>query len=147
MSVTVRVAPPEHRPWLAERAQVNLHPMLMVIEAVNDEGRILAQVGYERHYPGACMMHVALDHPAALRHMVYGKQSAFRLAFDAPPHGMGCAEVFAPVRDDNRASLFLVEHLGFRKLFHGKDWMGPGVGLVWFGMRKGDCRYIGKDGE
>jgi hypothetical protein len=143
VSVTVRVAPAENRPWIAERAQINLHPLVMVIEAVNDAGRILAQVGLERHFPGACMMHVALDHPAALRHVL---APAFRLVFDAHPHGFGCVEAFAPVKDDNRASLLLVEHLGFRKLFHGKDWMAPGIGLVWFGMRRCDCRWLGKDG-
>jgi hypothetical protein len=144
VTVSVRQAPAEHLPWLAERAQINLHPGVLAIEAVNEQGRIVAMVGYERHYVGACMMHVAIDHPAALRHVL---RPGFRLAFDKHPHGFGCAEVFAPVRDDNRASLLLVEHLGFKKFHYGKDWMGQGVGLVWFGMRRGECRFLGKDGE
>ena len=146
MSVTVRVAPPENRPWLAERAKINLHPMVMVIEALNDDGRILAQVGYERHYPGACMMHVAIVSPIHLRHVL---KPAFRLVFDEYPHGMGCVEAFAPVRDDNGDSLAILRNprFGWRELFHGKDWMAPGVGLVWFGMRRSDCRWLGKDGE
>lgn len=143
MGVVLRQAPPEHLPWLAERASVNLHPGLFAIEAVQGD-RILAMVGFEHHFPRAVMLHVALDHPAALRHVL---KPGFRLAFNDFPHGLGCVEVFAPVKDDNRASLLLVEHLGFRKLFHGKDWMGEGVGLVWFGLRRSDCRWLGRDGE
>lgn len=139
MAVVVRQAPPAHLPWLAERARINLVPGLVAIEAVNERGEIVAMVGYEPHFVGAGMMHVALAYPSALRHVL---KTGFHLAFDAPPHGFGWVEAFAPVRDDNRASLFLVEHLGFKKFHIGKDWLGPGASLVWFGMRRSDCRFL-----
>lgn len=142
MTVSVHVAPLEHLPWLAERARVNLHPGFHALEAVKD-GRIVAMVGFEPLYPCAGMMHVALEYPTALRHILH---RGFRIAFTDAPDGFGWVEAFAPVRDDNRASLFLVEHLGFKRFHHGRGWMGDGVGLVWFGMRRSECRFLGKEG-
>lgn len=140
--IRVQAAPPAHMPWLAERAQINLVPGLMAIEAVNERGEIVAMVGYERHFAGACMIHIALAYPAALRHVL---EPGFHVAFDEAPNGFGAVEVFAPVRDDNQASLDLVEHLGFKQFHHGVDWLEPGVGIKWFGMRREACRFLSRE--
>lgn len=139
MSVVVRQAPREHLAWLAARAHIHILPGLIAIEAVNEKGEIIAMVGYEPHFPGACMMHVALEHRASLRHVL---KPGFRLAFDEHPHGLGCVEVFAPVRDDNERSLKLVPNLGFKQFHHGKDWLRPGLGIVWFSLRREQCRFL-----
>lgn len=139
MTVAIRTATVEGVRWLAERANLNPHPWLQAFEAVNDKGEIVAVVGYERHYARACMMHVALRAPIYLRHIL---RPAFEVAFRPFPHGFDCVEAFAPVQDDNVASLRLLPSLGFKQFHHGKDWIRPGVGIVWFSMRRDECRWV-----
>lgn len=139
--IHVRRATADHLPWLAERAQIAITPALAALEAVRDDGTITAMVGYDGWIGNACMIHVAIEHPAALRHIL---KPGFGLVFDDKPKGLGFAAVYAPVREDNRASLELVEHLGFKKFHHGKDWIAPGVGLVMHEMRREDCRWAGR---
>ena len=139
MTVTVRPMAPDRRGWLAERAGLSIHPGLVAIEAVKDDGTIVAAVGYDGWLGNSCMMHVAVEHPAALRHVL---KPGFGIAFAPKPAGLGFAAVYAPVRDDNRAALLMVEHLGFKPFHHGKDWVQPGVGMVLFEMRRGDCRWL-----
>ena len=135
----VRIAPPEHLPWLAERAGLFIHPNLAAIEAVRENGAIVGMMGFDGWLGNSCQMHVALEHPSALRHIL---RPSFHKVFDDPPNGLGYACVFATVRDDNKAALELVEHVGFRKVGRSRDCVSKGVGLVFHELRREDCRFL-----
>jgi RimJ/RimL family protein N-acetyltransferase len=133
--IEVRESPAAHYGWIAERAQLVVGPQFRAIEAI-DGDRILAMVGYDGWTPGAVMLHVALEHAAALRHVI---RRGFEVAFRHRP------VVVASVLSTNRASLELVRHLGFREAGRGLDWWAPGVDLVWFDMRRHECRWLGAE--
>jgi RimJ/RimL family protein N-acetyltransferase len=142
----VQAAPPAHHAWLAERAGLTLHAGFMALEAVREDGQIVGMVGFDGmcgtndSRPHGCVtLHVAVEHPAALRHLL---RAGFGAAFEAPPRGFGKVAAIATVRSDNRASLKLVGHLGFRHVHTGKDYIAPGVDLVYFELRKEHCRFI-----
>ena len=137
--VHVHAAPPEHHAWIAERARLALHPGFMALEAVDESGRILAMVGYELGWPGTVMMHVAIDHPHALKHIL---RPGFGAAFDAPPRGFGKVAATVTVLSTNTRSLRLVEHLGFRHIHTGRDYWASGVHIEFFEMKREDCRFI-----
>jgi RimJ/RimL family protein N-acetyltransferase len=137
--IRVQAAPPAHHSWLAQRAGLALLPGFGALEAVDDSGRIVGMVGYDGWLPGAVCLHVAIEHPAALRHLL---RAGFGVAFDAPPRGFGKVAAIATVLSTNTRSLRLVRKLGFREAYRGKDWSGPGVDFVYFEMRREDCRFI-----
>jgi RimJ/RimL family protein N-acetyltransferase len=137
--IRVQAAPPEHHKWLAERAGLSLHSGFGAIEAIDDAGRIVGMVGYDGWLPGSVCLHIALEHPAALRHLI---RAGFGVAFDAPPRGFGKAAAVATVLSTNKRSLKLVERLGFRHAYTGRDWGGPGVDFVYFEMRRNECRWL-----
>lgn len=137
----VRAAPPEHHPWIAERATLSLGPQFMAIEAVEGE-RVLAMVGFDGWTPSAVSLHVAVEHPAALRHVL---KAGFGVAFDAPPRGFGRRLAVATVLGTNKKSLRLCEHLGFCEVGRLPDGWDKGVDLVFLAMRREDCRWIGEE--
>lgn len=137
--IRVQAAPPEHHHWLAERAGLTLHSGFGAIEAIDDSGRILGMVGYDGWWPGAVALHIAIDHPSALRHLL---RPGFGVAFDAKPGGFGKSAVTATVLSTNEKSLRLVRHLGFRHIHTGRDYAGAGVHVEFFEMRRDECRWI-----
>jgi hypothetical protein len=128
-------APQEHYWWIAQRAQVNPGPQFRAYEAVDEHGHILAMVGYDGWFSGAVNVHVALAYPAALRHVL-------RPGFGIPFVELGFRLVLCQVLSTNWASLRLVNHLGFKEVFRGREWWAPGVDLVFFEMRRADCKWI-----
>lgn len=140
----VRVAPPEHWCWIAERAQLLVGPGFGVVEAIEDlrgaEGpvRILAQVAFDGWTSNSVSLHVAVEAPIALRRLV---KQCFGMAFGQ----FGKRVVTAMVLSTNARSLALVEHLGFREVYRGREWWAPGVDMVIFEMRREDCRYLDRN--
>lgn len=137
--IRVQAAPPEHHPWIAERAHLALHPGFMALEAIDEGGRIIGMVGFDSWWPGAVALHVALAHPAALRHLI---RPAAGVVFDAPPRGFGRRAVTATVLSSNARSLHLAQSFGFRLVYVGRDYAGPGVDVHFFEMRREECRWI-----
>lgn len=137
----VRPAPIDHLPWLAERAGLVLSPRLGAIEAIGADGRIHGMVGFDGFTVSSCMVHVALDNPAALRCL---KNVAFRTMFlPTSENGLGLSVARAVVRGDNERSMHLVSHLGFRLAYRSVDGWDRGVDLVLYEMRPGECRHLG----
>jgi hypothetical protein len=130
-------APPEHLAWIAERAQVSPGPGFKAIEAVDEAGRILAMVGWDGWTRSACCIHVALEHPAAIRLVL-------ELGFHIPFVVAGLSTVVAQVVATNKRSLKLVRHLGFREVGRISDGWDRGVDLVLHEMRRDECRFIQK---
>jgi RimJ/RimL family protein N-acetyltransferase len=133
--VIVRDAPPEHLGWIAERACVSIHPAFRAIEAVDAAGKIHGMVGFDGWFGNTVSLHIALENPAALRSLL---RDAFRIAFDVAQRGVALCCVVAT----NRKSLRLVQHLGFRFAYSIRDGWAPGVDMVWFEMRRAECRYL-----
>lgn len=127
--------PPEHLDWFAERANLTISPAFRAIEAIDEAGRIHGAVGYDGHTPNACCIHVALDNPAALRHLL-------KPGFGIPFIEMGKGVLLATVLGTNKRSLRLVPRLGFRPVHRIADGYQPGVDVYLFEMRKESCRYI-----
>lgn len=123
-------------PWIASRAELNLHPGLAGIECVDASGRIAGMVAYDGWMPGACQIHVALDSPIAARRLL-------KDAFSIPFTRMHLAAVIAPVSSGNAASIRLVEKLGFRLVHRGKGYLGSND-LCFYEMRREECRWIGR---
>lgn len=136
----IRVAPPEHYPWLAERADLEITPRLRAIESIDPSGRILGMVGYDGWTDTAACMHIALGFPGAFRALI---RPAFEWLFLDDPRGAGKQVAVCQVLSTNARSLELVRHVGFREVFRGQGWWAPGVDLCWFEMRRDDCRWIG----
>ena len=125
---------PEDLAWLASRAGLTVGPQLRGVKAVQD-GRIVAMLGFDGWTPAACSVHVAVEHPAALRHVL-------RLGFSIPFVEMGKHVVIAAVLSTNKRSLNLVRHLGFRESGRIRNGWAVGVNLHLFEMQRSDCRWI-----
>jgi RimJ/RimL family protein N-acetyltransferase len=95
-------------------------------------------VGYDGWMNGAVSVHVAVEYPAALRHVL-------RPGFGIPFTELGMRLVLCQVLSTNAASIRMVKHLGFKEVFRGREWYAPGVDLVFFEMRRSDCRWIPQD--
>jgi hypothetical protein len=133
--VFVRAASPVDHSWLASRAHLVPDASFRALKAVDEHGRILAMVGYDGWTDNACCVHVALDHPTALR-AVLGP------GFGVPFKELGLGVVIAKVLSTNDKSLRLVKHLGFREVCRGKDWVRPGIDMVIHEMRREECRWV-----
>jgi hypothetical protein len=135
--VIVRAAPPEHYGWIAERAQIVIGPAFRAIEAIDEAGKIHGMVGYDGLYGNMVCAHIALDHPAALRHLL---EPGFRIPF----RDLGRGVLVAQVLSTNERSLRLMARLGFTYLARVRDGKAKGVDLCLFEMRAEDCKWIRK---
>lgn len=133
----VRAAPPEHFQYLVERAGVFPSPLFKAIEAVDEKGTVHGMFGYDGWTPNAVVMHVALDTPIALRHLL-------RPAFQYPFNQLGLGVALCAIRGDNERSLRLTEHVGFERVYTIRDCFGVGVDQMIFEMRREDCRWIAR---
>ena len=121
--------------WLASRAGITVHPGLEAIKATDKNGRIVGMVGFDGWTPASLSMHVAVEYPAALRHLI---RPAFSLAFDRLQKHV----VLATVLSTNKRSLILVRHLGFRETHTIIDGWSVGAHLVIHEMRRPECRWL-----
>lgn len=131
----VRAAHPDHFAWLAERAQCVCSPHFKAIEAVRPDGTIAGMVGYDMFTPNGCVMHVALDTPAAVRPLMVP-------SFAYPFLQLGKGIVTATVASENRASVLFCQHLGFVEEHRIKDGWSQGSDVIIFTMRRENCRWI-----
>ena len=126
--------------WLLERTGIVPSPGLKAIKAVDSAGSIKGMVGYDSWTPNAVSIHVAVSSPLALRSLIL---PGFRIPFLE----FGKEVLIATVLSTNGKSLELTRRLGFREVFRGRDWWASGVDLVWFEMRRGDCRWLRRQRE
>jgi len=134
VKVTVCGALPDEYGWIAQRARLVPDRSFRAIKAIDESGRILAMVGYDGWMDNACCAHIAVEHPAALRHVL-------RAGFRVPFVELGLGVLIAKVLSTNARSLALVKHLGFREVCRGKDWVRPGVDLIVLEMRREECKW------
>jgi RimJ/RimL family protein N-acetyltransferase len=132
--VIVQAALPRDHQWLADRAHLVPDNSFRAIKAVDRNGCIVAMVGYDGWMDNACCIHVAIEKPSALRHVL---GPGFRVPFVE----LGLGVLIAKVLSTNEASLRLVNHLGFREVFRGRDWVRHGIDLVIHEMRRDECRW------
>lgn len=133
--ISVRAAPAEHYPWIASRAGCVLTAAFRAIEAVRSDGTIVGMVAYSEWTPNAVVMHVAIEHPAALRHLL-------RAGFEYPFIESGRRIALCAVLSSNARSLVLVRRLGFRETHRIRDGWVEGVDIVSFEMNRSECRWI-----
>jgi RimJ/RimL family protein N-acetyltransferase len=133
--ISVREAPPEHYPWIAERAHLVIGSDFRAIEAVDEAGRILGMVGYDGWCPGSVAMHVALDNRGAARRLL-------QPAFGVPFIELKIPIIKGLVLSNNPRAIALDKHLGFKEVARLADWWAPGVDIILFEMRREDCRWI-----
>ena len=127
------IAPPEHYPWIAERAGIVCGPQFKAIEALNENGQIVGMVGFDGWTPNSVCMHVAIDDPLAVRCLL---KPAFGIVFTARNIAIG------QVISTNQAALDFDKHLGFKEVARIRDGWKPGVDVVLLEMRRADCRWI-----
>ena len=133
--MNVQTAPPEHFQYLVERAGVYPSPLFKAIEAVDEKGTVHGMFGYDGWTPNAVVMHVALDNPAVLRHLLHP-------AFLYPFVQLGLGIALCAIRADNSRSVRLTEHVGFREVYRIKDCFGPGIDQMIYEMRREECHWI-----
>lgn len=131
----VRAAPPHHFQYLVERAGVYPSHLFKAIEAIDEKGTVHGMFGYDGWTPNAVVMHVALDSPLALKHLL-------RPAFLYPFVQVGLGIALCAIRGDNLKSIKLTEHVGFREVYRIKDCFGQGIDQMIYEMRREDCRWI-----
>lgn len=133
----MRVLPahPSDYEWIAKRAELCIGPQFRAIKAVDASGRIHGMVGYDGWTGNAVSMHVAVEHPMALRSLI---GPGFRIPF--LEFGKGVA--LAMVLSTNARSLAMVPVLGFRETHRIRDGWAVGVDLVMFEMRREECRFV-----
>jgi hypothetical protein len=131
----VRAAPPEHFQYLIERAGVIPTSFFKAIEAVDEKGTVHGMFGYDGWTRNAVVMHVALDFPGALRHLIGP-------AFAYPFTQLGLGIALCAIRGDNERSLRLTEHVGFKRVYTIRDCFGGGVDQMIYEMRREECRWI-----
>ena len=134
--IDVRIATREEHPWIIQRAGLTVTPDFAAVRARDTEsGRIVAMVGYDSWTPNTVTVHVALAHPAALRHVLVP-------GFEIPFVHAGRKVAICAVNGTNHRSLALVKRLGFREVYRLRDGWSDGQDLVLFEMRRENCRWI-----
>lgn len=136
----VRAAPLEHYAWLCRRVGYAPTREFRAIEAVRDDGHILGMVGYDHWSPNAVWMHVALVDECPRG----GLRGFVRAAFAYPFVEAGREIVLGSVRGGNVAAQRLDLHLGFREVCRIVDGVAKGEDLIFYEMRKADCRWLGR---
>jgi hypothetical protein len=133
----VLIAPPQHYPWLCQRAGVTPGPEFRALEVVDDDWGIHAMAGLDGWTGNTVSMHVACRNPHVIRQLA---RAAFMMAF------VTCGKKLAlcTVKGTNDRSLRLVRGLGFREVFRGKDYFADGVDFVGHEMRRDECRWLVK---
>ena len=121
--------------WLVERTGCDLTPGFKAIKAVDKQGRIHGMIGYGNWTANSCIMHIALDNPAAFRSLI-------RWAFEYPFNQCGRNVAFATVRERNLKSHRLCTHVGMREVYRMRDAVAVGEDMVLFEMRKEWCPWV-----
>ena len=133
----VQIAPPEHHPWIISRLGSMQSAKFVAVEAIDDAGKIHGMVGYGNWTANAVVLTIALDNPAALREVL---KWGFRYPFEQCGRGIA----LAVVRGRNKRSLSLCNKVGFRECYRVKDGIDIGEDMIFFQMRREDCRYIAR---
>ena len=135
--MNIRTAPPEHFPWIAERAGLVVGPAFTAVEAMDDKGRIHGMIGFDGFLPNSLSMSIALDNPAVFTKLLV---PAMWWVFEGAKKNLATCAVLST----NKRSLRLVQHVGFREVFRGRNWWQQDVDLVFFEMRRTECRWLPK---
>ena len=123
--------------WIVERAGCDITPGFKAIKVVDEKGKIHGMLGFGSWTANAAMLHIALEHPLALRELLkWGSRYLFEQC------GRGIA--LASVRANNENSLRLCRKVGFKEVYRVKDGISVGEDMVLFQMRREDCRYIAR---
>jgi len=144
VNYTIRPAPRLHYEWLKERTGGELSDGYRAIEALDSlvdfcprcglrHGRVRGMVGYSSWTPNSVRMDIALDAPATFRALL---PHMFKYPFTEGGREMA----FVVIASDNKRSLKLTEHTGFKELHRLVDAHSPGVDLVVMMLRRSDCR-------
>lgn len=115
--------------WLQERTSCGMTGNFRAIKAIDEAGRILGMVGYDRWTPNSVEMHVALDTPVAARALC---GPALSYPFDECDVGM----VRGVIQSGNRRSLRLAQRMGFVEVSRCRDGWARGVDLVFLELRR-----------
>jgi RimJ/RimL family protein N-acetyltransferase len=124
--------------WLVERAGCDISTGFKAIKFVDDTGKIHGMVGYGNWTANAVVLTIALDNPAALREVL---KWGFRYPFEQCGRGIA----LAVVRGKNKRSLSLCNKVGFREVYRVKDGIDVGEDMIFFQMRREECRWIPKE--
>jgi hypothetical protein len=137
--ITLRGMVPDRLPWLAQRARLSVGPGFEADEAVLYAGtpqeRTIGAIGFDGHTPNSVSMHIAMDSPIAFRALL---RWAFYKAFVKWNKGV----VTCLVLGSNHRSQALVDSVGFRKVFTGRDYWAPGEDMLVYEMRREECVWL-----
>ena len=112
------------------------------VVAVDDEGRVLAASLMDTWSFNSCHMHLFIENPFVIRHgflqelfgFVFGDESGREVAIGI-------------IAEDNKKSLKMAKHLGFKEVSRIPDGYKKGVDYVLTHLRKEDCKWIGDKHE
>lgn len=122
-------------PWFVDRTGYDPPPSFRGLVAVGADGAIRGLIGFDRWTPASACMHVAVDRPGACRGLL---RESFAYLFRHAEKSLARAEV----RAGNVASLEATRRVGFRETHRAKDGWAVGEDLVYFEMRRDECRWL-----
>lgn len=147
MSFRVQASVPQHFYWLKGRTGCALEDGFRAIEAVDEHdvdwcpacgrwhGLIRGMVGFGSWTPNSVSMHVAVEHPIAVRTLA---PAAFEYAFLQA----GKKLVVGVTPGDNAKALAFNKHIGFREVYRLKDGWSDGVDMVIQEMHRHECKWL-----
>lgn len=130
----VQAAPVERHAWLAERTGYVPGPSFRALEALGEDGRVRAMVGFDFWTPASAHMHVAIEAPGACRGLL---RAAFAYLFGEA----GRRLALATIRESNERSLRLARHAGFVEVSRTPEGWDVGEALVHLELRRDNCRW------
>jgi hypothetical protein len=121
--------------WLKRRTGCAATDDFNTIKATDARGMVRGVVGYCNWTKNAVQVHMAADTPIVWR-------SLLRPALEYPFVQVGVGILLGCIRSKNASSISLVRTVGFEATHSIKDGHCKGEDLLFFELRKENCRYL-----
>lgn len=130
---------PAFKEWLRIKLEMDKLPPTATI-AVVDGNEIKAVVGYTNYNGVDVHMMVAGDGK-------WCKPEFLPVFFGYPFLQGGCSRVTSLIKEGNKSSRKLCQHLGFIEEGRLRKYYGDGSDCIVYGLLKEDCKYIEDSGD
>lgn len=122
--------------WVAARISGSFSADRSTAIGLAGDEQIIAGVIYENWNGRSIVCHIAIES----RSLTPGFLAAI---FDYPFNVCGATKIMAPVSATNAASQRLVVKMGFTPEARIADASSDGSDMIFYTMRRNDCRYLG----
>lgn len=121
--------------WIIERTGCILTANARAIQAVDDRGVVRGMVAYDCWTPNSVWCHMAVEAPIVWRSLI-------PVVFAYPLQEAGRGVLLACNSARNEKAVNLTRRLGFSETHRVRDGWAPGEDLIFWEMRKENCRFL-----